>query len=105
MQKVAVKLIMGQETKYEESLNILKLTSLKERRDLLSVNFAKKCLHNEKTKTIFKTNIKTHKMKLRKTEHYNVKHAKTVRMKQSAIINMTKQLNKHHEEKKKIFKL
>ena len=44
-------------------------------------------------------------MKLRKTEHYNVKHAKTVRMKWSAISNMTKQLNKHHKGKKKIFNL
>ena len=40
-------------------------------------------------------------MKLRKTEHYNAKHSKTVRMKQSAIINMTKQLNKHYKDKKK----
>ena len=48
----------------------------------------------EKSKTIFKTNIKTQKIKLIKTEHYDVKYAKTARMKQSAIINMTKQINK-----------
>ena len=50
VQKVAVRLIIGKETPYEESLDILKLTSLKERRNLLSVNFARKCLSNEKKK-------------------------------------------------------
>ena len=58
VQKVAVKLIMGQETKYKESLNIFKLISLKERRDLLSVSFAKKCLHNEKTKNNIQNKLK-----------------------------------------------
>ena len=94
---------MGKETPYEESLDILKLTSLKERRNLLSVNFAKKCLSNEKTKSIFIINTKTHNMKLRKTEYFNVNHAKTVRLRKSAIINMTKQLNKQHEERKVTF--
>ena len=103
VQKVAVRLIIGKETPYEESLNILKLTSLKERRNLLSVNFARKCLSNEKTKSIFTINTKTHNMKLRKTEYFNVNHAKTVRLRKSAIINMTKQLNKQHEEMKVTF--
>ena len=39
-------------------------------------------------------------MKLQKTEHFNIKHAKTVRLRKSAIINMTKQLNTQHEEGK-----
>ena len=103
MQKVAVRLIIGKETPYEESLNILKLTSLKERRNLLSVNFARKCVSNENTKNRFTINTKTHNMKLWKTEYFNVNHAKTVRLGKSAIINMTKQLNKQHEEMKVTF--
>ena len=48
--KIAVRLIMGDQTEYKESLNVLKLTTLTERRNLLSVTFAKKCLANQKTK-------------------------------------------------------
>ena len=104
VQKVAVRLIMGEDTKYEESLKILKLTSLKENRNLLSVKFAEKCLANKNTRSIFTRNINPHQMKLRKTEHFKIKHARTERMKKSAIINMTKQLNSQFEERKRIFK-
>ena len=76
VQKVAVsvRLIMGKYDSYEESFKSLKLQSLKERRNLLSVNFAKKCLKNENTKSIFKKNTKVHKMNLRKTPKFRVKH-------------------------------
>ena len=64
VQKVAVRLIMGKYDSYEESLKSLKLQSLKERRNLLSVNFAKKCLKNENTKSIFKKNTKVQSSEL-----------------------------------------
>ena len=69
-----------------------------------SVNFAKKCLTNENTKSIFKKNTKVHRMNLRKTPKFKVKYARTVRMKKSAIISMTNQLNKHHEQKEEILR-
>ena len=73
-------LIMGEDTEYKASLKILKLTSLKERRNLPSVKFAKQCLANKNTRSIFTRNISTHQIKLRKTEHFKIKHARTERM-------------------------
>ena len=104
VQKAAVMLIMGKYDSYEESLKSLKLQSLKDRRNLLSVNFAMKCLKNENIRSIFIKNTKVHRMNLRNTPKFKVKHAKTVRMKKSAIINMTHQLNKHHEQKEEILR-
>ena len=57
VQKTAVKIIMGDKYKdYENSLKYLKLDSLSERRKKLCLNFAKKCLRNEKTKSFFPLN-------------------------------------------------
>ena len=54
VQKTAVKIIMGNKYKdYENSLKYLKLDSLSERRKKLCLNFAKKCLRNEKSKSFF----------------------------------------------------
>ena len=41
-------------------------------------------------------------MTLRSKEHFKVKHAKTVRMEKSGIINMTHQLNNHMKKKEKM---
>ena len=51
---------------------------------------------------MFKTNIKTHNVKLRKSEKYKAMTARTVRMEKSAIPSMIKHLNKKHKEIKKI---
>ena len=50
VQKIAVRLIMGDQTEYKESLNVLKLTTQKERRNLLTVTFAKKNFGKRKNK-------------------------------------------------------
>ena len=102
VQKVAVRLILGKSKPYRESLTELKITTLKERRNELSVKYARKCLTYKKTSNIFIKNIKRHKMTLRSKEHFKVKHAKTVRMEKSAIINMTHQLNNHMKKKEKM---
>ena len=99
VQKVAVRLILGESKPYRESLTELKITTLKERRNELSVKFARKCLTSKKTSNIFIKNIRRHKMTLRSKEHFKVKHAKTVRMEKSAVINMTHQLNNHMKKK------
>ena len=43
-------------------------------------------------------------MKLRSKEKYQKKKASTERMKNSAVVFMTKPLNTHKEEQRKIFK-
>ena len=93
---------MGGKNGYSESLKELNITTLKQRRDNISVNFAIKCLTSKNTKDIFKRNMAKHRMKLRSMDYFNFKHCRTNRMKNSAIINMTKQLNNHIKKKEKL---
>ena len=51
---------------------------------------------------MFDVNKNTQMMKLRHRDKYKVKNVKTVRMQKSAIINMTKHLNKKHKESKSL---
>ena len=81
------------------SMNKLNITTLKERREFLSVKFSKKCLQNEKTCTMFKNNIKNHKMKLRNSDKFYVTVAKTERLKKSTIPDLQKLLNLEHTKK------
>ena len=94
VQKVAVSIITKSTESYSEKLKELNLDTLKERRNILSARFAEKCIKIEKTKSIFKENIIPYNMKLRKKEKFKIIHANTVRLKRSAIPNMTKHLNK-----------
>ena len=105
VQKVAVKLITNKNKSYKEALTQLKLPTLEERREELSAKFANKCLKNSKTKHMFTENMKTHQMKLRKIEKYKIQHVKTARTEKSAIPNMTRHINRKHEEHKRIFTL
>ena len=103
VQKVAVKLITQNKNTCEENIKGLKLPTLKERRNTLSLNFAKNCLVNEKTKNMFIKNKQIHKMKLRHREKYKIKKARTERMKNSPLVFMTKQLNQYNEDKERMF--
>ena len=58
---MAVKLIIRKKQAYEENIKEPKLPTLKERRNALSLNFAKDCISNEKTKNLFIKNKQTHK--------------------------------------------
>ena len=94
IQKVALKIILKEKYRnYQHALNLLDLDTLKERRDQLSLVFAKKCLSNPKMKNLFPPNNRTHIMKPRKYEHFQVLHANTERMKRSPIIHMQNLLN------------
>ena len=63
VQKSAMKLIMKESFRsYEHALNILELESLQDRRELLCLNFAKKCLNNEKMKDLLPKIQKIHPM-------------------------------------------
>ena len=54
---------------------------------------------------MFRKNKPIHKMKLRHREKYNIKKARTERMKNSPLVFMTKQLNKYNEDQKKYSKI
>ena len=96
---------MGKDyTDYKNSLNVLGLQTLEERRKFLCLTFSKKCLRNDKVKDLFKLNKTKHQMKKRKTYKYEMVRAKTKRYKQSSLPYMTKLLNEENELKRKIMK-
>ena len=94
IQKSALKLIFKNSYQtYQNALNVLDLQSLKNRRENLCLQFAKKCLKNEKMKSLFPENTKKHKMSTRFQEKNTIKHANTKRLQISPIIYMQKLLN------------
>ena len=103
IQKVAVRIIMGKSyTNYKEGLKELKLDTLEKRRTILSLRFAKKCLKNEKLKTLFPLNKSKHNMKKRNKRKYQTRKIRTKRLENSAIPFMTKLLNIEESKKQKI---
>ena len=94
IQKSALKLILKEKyVSYNYALNILELDSLEERRELLCLEFAKKCLKNDKMKSLFPKNAKNHEMLTRFKEKYEVNYANTERLRKSPIIFMQRLLN------------
>ena len=85
---------------YEDALDIVNLQKLDDRREELCLNFAKKCLENEKTKGIFPLTENKHNMKQIKSEKYVVNFARTERLKNSAIPYMQRMLNNYDQTKK-----
>ena len=72
---------------------------LKERREYLCLNFARKCLKNKKMKYLFPPNDSKHLMQPRKQEHFKILFARTKRYKESPIIYMQTILNKEIQRK------
>ena len=94
VQKSAMKVILQEKYNgYKNALNKLDLESLSERREQLCLNFAQKCVKNNKTKNMFHLNNKYHNMNTRNTDKYQVQHANTGRLKDSSIIYMQNLLN------------
>ena len=85
---------------YQQSLNRLGLDTLKSRRDQLCLNFAKKCVQNEKLKHMFPQNLNQHNMKHRYKEKYEVQFANTARLQKSPIVYMQKLLNQDNLKNK-----
>ena len=99
VQKCALRIILGEQyTTYEESLIVCGLDRLKSRRTQLCLNFALKCVKNDKTSDIFPLNNQSN---TRHHEKFQVTNAKTERLSKSAISFMQKLLNKHEKSKKK----
>ena len=96
-QKSFTKLILKKNyTTYEESLIKLNLTTLKQRRQDLTLRFAQNCLKSEKFKTLFPEND-THQIKTRHNEKFKIPFLNTNRAKNSGLTEMKRQLNEHHE--------
>ena len=67
------------------------MPTLRERRKMLCLNFAKKCVKNNKTSDMFPRNDVM--LNTRQPERYFVPHAKTDRLARSAIPYMARLLN------------
>ena len=69
VQKAAVRIILNKfYENYDDALETINLQKLKERREELCLNFAKKCLNFDKTKNMFPINQKQHDIQIRNTE-------------------------------------
>ena len=103
IQKAAVRVIMGKNySSYKNGLKELKLETLKNRRELLCIRFAKNCLKNQKMKNMFPLKKNKHTMKKRYERKYQTRKIKTTRLKKSSIPYMTKLLNDEHKKKTEI---
>ena len=100
VQKTAIKIILQEQYQgYKQGLAQLDLQTLESRREELCLNFALKCTKNTKMQHMFPLNSKTHSMNTRMEEKYEVKHANTDRLRNSAIIYMQNLLNEHERRK------
>ena len=94
VQKVAFKLILKEKYKsYIDSLLLLDIETLKERREFLCLSFARKCLGIKHMKHLFPPNDGTHIMETRIHEHFEIFKANTSRLQNSPIIYMQTLLN------------
>ena len=69
------------------------MEKLHERRERLSLSFAKKCLKHEKFSNMFPKNVNGSVMKIRNKEKYFVNQARTERFKNSSITFLQRKLN------------
>ena len=95
VQKNAMKIILQEDYEnYSSALNITGLDTLFQRRDDLCLKFAKSCTTNQKTAHMFPKNPVSYEMNTRFRKKYLQTHAKTERLKTSAIPYMQGLLNK-----------
>ena len=64
---------------YKNALKLTNLESLDDRREALSMRFARNCLKNENFSKLFPLNKQRHGMKLRNPLNYHIKMANTER--------------------------
>ena len=96
VQKSALRIILKQNYKtYTNALNVFELDTLENRRELLCLEFAKKCVKHPKLNHIFPLNSKDHEMITRDQEKYMVHFANTVRLQNSSILYMQRLLNQN----------
>ena len=76
------------------------LESLDERRDALSMRFARNCLNNENFSKLFPLINQRHGMKVRNPLKYRITEANTERYRTSSIPYVQKMLNNYHQKRK-----
>ena len=93
VQKVACKIILSSEyVSYPDALRTLNLESLYERRNNLSLKFAKKCLKHPRLETMFPRNPES-QYQLRNSKKYYVQPSRTSRLMNSTIPQLQRALN------------
>ena len=93
VQKVACYLILHKEYEnYEEALTSLNLDTLKSRREMLCLRFARKCVKHPRAKEMFPLNREVN-CNLRKREKYFVQPSRTDRLLNSSIPQLQRALN------------
>ena len=101
VQKSALKVILRSDyDNYENALKVSGLQSLDDRRDAISLKFAKSCLKIENFRKLFPEKVLKHGMKKRNSQKYVVKRANTERLRRSSIPFMQKQLNTDQRKRK-----
>ena len=94
VQKVACKIILGsQYASYNDALITLNIQSLYERRQNLSLKFAKRCVKHPKLFEMFPENPSS-EYSLRNTEKYTVYKSRTSRLQNSTIPQLQRALNR-----------
>ena len=87
---------------YESALKLLKLETLKTRREKLCKSFAQKCTRNVKVKSMFPKS--TCQRQVRNQNKYFVNFATTERYLKSSIPFMQRMLNSEHKQKSKLIR-
>ena len=78
---------------YKAALHTLDLETLEERRDKLTAKFANFAKNHDKLKSLFRLNMKSHKMNTRNKQTF-LMNANTDRFMNSPIMKMQRLLNK-----------
>ena len=84
---------------YENALLKLNLDTLADRRENMSLKFAKDGIKFDTLSDILKNSEKVHTMKTRYEEEFAVQFANTERLKKSSVIHLQKILNDDNQKK------
>ena len=84
---------------YKNSLHVLNLQTLDERRKYLTYQFAETGIKNGTMTDLFQLRKKIHCMNTRKKEYYKVTKAHTKRFQNSPVLTMQKMLNEQKARK------
>ena len=86
---------------YTKSLKFLKLDSLRERREISALKFAKKSVNDINFSNFFPKHPGSHNMRTRYPDKYVVNKAHTERYKRSAVPFLQRLLNEDHKRQNK----
>ena len=101
VQKAALRVILKEDFDcYENALKIADIESLEDRREVMALKFAKRCLNNDNYSKLFPLNKFKHGMMMRNPMKYAVKRANTERLKRSSIPYMQNLLNMDNKKRK-----